>query len=87
MLTHHETDSNRCNWSVNHAVLHLPYWRRRQRAALILTAIAVLAPAHISGEPVSVRHTEGIVHGFLALRTMDGALLANGDLIQTARGE
>jgi hypothetical protein len=61
--------------------------RDRQRAALILTAIAVLAPAQVSGEPVAVRHTEGLVHGFLALRTMDGALLANGDLIQTARGE
>ena len=59
----------------------------RRCAAVILTAIAALAPPVVLGEPVSVRHTEGIVHGFLALRTMDGALLANGDLIQTARGE
>jgi hypothetical protein len=61
--------------------------RGRQRAALILAAITVVAPAHVLGEPVSVRHTEGVVHGFLALRTMDGTLLADGDLIQTARGE
>ena len=27
------------------------------------------------------------MHGFLALRTLDGALLADGDLIQTAHGE
>ena len=63
--------------------------RRRagHRAVLILTAIGLLVPAQGFGEPVSVRHAEGIVHGFLALRTMDGALLADGDLIQTARGE
>src|SRR4029077_3016491 len=59
----------------------------RQRAALFLSALAVLAPAHLLGEPVSVRFTEGIVHGFLSLRTLDGAVLANGDLIQTAHGD
>src|ERR1700676_4178638 len=39
---------------------------------------AALLPA----APVAVRHTEGLVHGFLALSTMDGALLAHGDAIQ-----
>ena len=38
-------------------------------------------------DPVAVRHREGIVHGFLTLRTTDGQLVANGDLIQLARGE
>jgi uncharacterized membrane protein YdjX (TVP38/TMEM64 family) len=38
-------------------------------------------------EPVAVRYTEGIVHGFLTLRTVDGTLIANGDLIQLARGD
>ena len=37
-------------------------------------------------EPVAVRYAEGLVHGFLALRTLDGTLLANGDLIQVAHG-
>jgi hypothetical protein len=32
--------------------------------------------------PVAVRFVEGSVHGFLALRTMDGAPLAAGDLLQ-----
>jgi hypothetical protein len=31
-----------------------------------------------------VRHTEGLVHGFLVLRTMDGDRLAQGDLTQVA---
>ena len=36
---------------------------------------------------VPVRHAEGLVHGFLTLRTTDGAIVANGDLIQTSRGD
>src|SRR5262252_10525965 len=38
------------------------------------------------GEPVAVRHTEGLVHGFLSLRTLEGERLADGDLLQTTRG-
>jgi hypothetical protein len=34
---------------------------------------------------IPVRFTEGSVHGFLELRTADGALLAPGDLIQVVR--
>lgn len=41
----------------------------------------------LSAEAVAVRHTEGLVHGFLVLRTLDGTILANGDLNQVARGE
>ena len=41
----------------------------------------------VLAEPVPVRFAEGIVHGFLSLRTADGALVANGDLIQVARGD
>jgi len=37
--------------------------------------------------PVAVRHTEGLVHGFLVLRTLEGSTLADGDLIQVARGD
>jgi hypothetical protein len=37
--------------------------------------------------PVTVRHAEGLVHGFLVLRTVAGDTLADGDLIQIARGD
>jgi hypothetical protein len=40
-----------------------------------------------SAEPVAVRHAEGLVHGFLVLRTLDGTAIADGDLIQTASGD
>jgi hypothetical protein len=36
---------------------------------------------------VAVRHREGLVHGFLTLRNLQGELLANGDLIQDDRGD
>ncbi len=36
---------------------------------------------------VAVRHTEGVVRGFLVVRALDGRTLADGDLIQFARGD
>ena len=61
--------------------------RVRFRFVAALAACAALSPRALSAEPVAVRFSEGIVHGFLALRTLDGAHVANGDLIQTARGD
>ncbi len=40
-----------------------------------------------AAEPVAVRYTEGALHGFLVLRTLDDKLLAEGDLTQTVRGD
>jgi hypothetical protein len=37
--------------------------------------------------PVAERHPEGLVHGFLVLRTLEGDTLADGDLIQVAHGD
>lgn len=51
-------------------------------AALVLSC----SVAPVRSEPVAVRHSEGIVHGFLVLRTLDGETIAIGDLIQLARG-
>lgn len=50
---------------------------------LLALAVAVLFRTNIApAEPVVVRHVEGLVHGFLSLRSLEGAVLANGDLIQ-----
>jgi hypothetical protein len=38
-------------------------------------------------DPAAVRFTEGQIHGFLTLRTPDGALIANGDEIQANHGD
>ena len=41
----------------------------------------------LTGEPVTVRYTEGVVHGFLVLRASNGQILADGDLNQSAQGD
>jgi hypothetical protein len=51
-----------------------------------LAAFVLMQPRVSSTEPVAVRQTEGVVHGFLILRTLAGETLADGDLIQTVRG-
>src|SRR6185503_15087076 len=52
-----------------------------------LVVCGVLLAASLSADPVPVRNAEGLVHGFLILRTLDGTPLADGDLIQTTRGD
>jgi hypothetical protein len=47
----------------------------------------LLWPGALPGQTVPVRHAEGLVHGFLSLKTLDGTPLADGDLIQTSRGD
>jgi hypothetical protein len=58
-----------------------------RKILVLLASIFVLQPVAPSAEPVAVRHVEGLVHGFLSLRSLDGAMLASGDLIQNARGD
>ena len=54
--------------------------------AFVATAAFASAAITSTAEPVAVRFTEGLVHGFLTLRNVDGNTIANGDLIQSARG-
>ncbi|MGH9142850.1 MAG: hypothetical protein ACRD2I_17095 [Vicinamibacterales bacterium] len=56
---------------------------RLASAVAFVMLVSVSAPT----QPIPVRYREGLVHGFLTLRTTDGALVANGDLIQVARGD
>ena len=55
------------------------------RATLLSSSLLLVAAQASIAEPVAVRHTEGLVHGFLTLRDLDGSLLADGDLFQNAR--
>jgi hypothetical protein len=41
--------------------------------------------ASARAEPIPVQKMEGVVHGFLVLRSLEGDLLAEGDLIQVPR--
>jgi hypothetical protein len=55
--------------------------------AVLVACATLLEPGAMSAAPVAVRHAEGLVHGFLVLRTLTGDTLADGDLIQVARGD
>jgi len=47
----------------------------------------LLACRSLTAEQVPVRHMEGLMHGFLALRTLDGKRLADGEMTQIAEGD
>jgi hypothetical protein len=51
---------------------------------VLVMALLWLWPA--AAAPVAVRFAEGVTHGFLLLRTVDGGLIASGDLLQVGRG-
>lgn len=61
------------------------------RFSLLLVVLgscgAVLLPRPLLAEPVPVRHTEGLIHGFLVLHALNGDSLATGDLTQVAKGD
>ena len=52
----------------------------------LLAVLVLLTPNLLPGAPIPVRFVEGSLHAFLALRTVDGTLIASGDLVQTSRG-
>jgi hypothetical protein len=64
--------------------------RRRRccsiNTGLILALIYALYFA-ATAESIPVRHVEGTEHGFLALRTKEGRVLAVGDLFQVVHGD
>jgi len=53
---------------------------------VLVLVMALLWPWPVAAAPVAVRFAEGVTHGFLLLRTVDGDLIASGDLLQVGRG-
>jgi hypothetical protein len=51
---------------------------------VLVMVLLCLRPAWAA--PVAVRFVEGVTHGFLVLRNVNGGLLASGDLLQVQRG-
>lgn len=52
-------------------------------ATLLISALAPIAKS----ETIPVRYPQGSTHGFLALRTLDGKIIATGESTQTVRGD
>src|SRR2546422_6871314 len=55
--------------------------------AVLLVCAAPFQTIPLAAEQVPVRHMEGLMHGFLALRTLDGKRLADGEMTQIAEGD
>jgi hypothetical protein len=53
--------------------------------SLLAFGLVVLVSTQARAEPIPVRKPEGVVHGFLALRSLEGKVLADGDLVQVPR--
>ncbi len=54
---------------------------------MLLALVVLLTPSAQAQSTVEVRYTEGLIHGFLVLRALDGSTLAHGSLTQVPRGE
>jgi len=54
--------------------------------AILLTSTCVFSGVAAPASPIAVRYREGFIHGFLVLSTLDGVVIAAGDLTQVARG-
>src|SRR5262245_11183781 len=55
---------------------------RFRRLALALTTAAALSNGPAAAAPVAVRYAESITHAFLTVHSMDGTVLAHGELVQ-----
>jgi hypothetical protein len=55
--------------------------------AAALLIVGLLWSGCSAAAPVAVRYREGLLHGFLSLRSSDGEILAIGDLMQTAKDD
>lgn len=53
----------------------------------LLVIVALLQPGALLSDPVAVRHLEGTLRGFLVLRTLEGKVIAVGDLTQVIQGD
>jgi hypothetical protein len=62
--------------------LHTKLVTRAATLCLLSLVMMLLWPLALAAAPVPVRFAEGVTHGFLLLRTIDGALIATGDLLQ-----
>ena len=55
--------------------------------ATILGVVISLPTGSVRADTVTVRYAEGVTRGFLALRTLQGIDVADGDLSQVVRGD
>ena len=64
----------------------LPGWPAKALASLVILLV-LYYPTRSAAEPIPVHHLEGITHGFLVLRDLDGKAIAHGELDQLVSGK
>jgi hypothetical protein len=64
----------------------VPWLRRAAVPGLAVLVGALLWARPLVAATIPVRFAAGAAHGFLVLRTQEGALVAQGELLQSARG-
>src|SRR5213594_436763 len=55
--------------------------------AFLVMGACLLPLGGLRAEQITVRYTEGLSHGFLAIRTLEDKLLADGEITQVAKGD
>jgi hypothetical protein len=61
-------------------------WRRILALALVCAGLVAICALRAAPQ-VAVAHAQGILHGWLVVRSEDGEAIADGELTQLARGE
>src|SRR5207237_7124600 len=58
---------------------------RSRLIAILLACVAMLQPNALFADMIPVRHTEGLIHGFLLVLTFEGKALSDGQTTKDAR--
>jgi hypothetical protein len=82
-LTDHDADYSRHGLRIELQRLGA----RSRLIAILLACAAILQPNALFAETIPVRHTEGLIHGFLVVRTLEGKAVADGQMTQDALGD
>lgn len=78
-----------CNWSGDSNLMAgpIPKLAGHFFVTLILGCGMLAQSPGRSAGPLTVRHVNGLVHGFLLLRTPEGETIATAELTQAVRGD
>jgi hypothetical protein len=74
------------DWKIRIPCSTVMLFTRAVTPCLLILVTVLLCLRQASAAPVAVRFVEGVTHGFLVLRNVNGELLASGNLLQVQRG-
>src|SRR5436305_14589048 len=60
---------------------------RSRLIAILLACAAMLQPSALFADMIPVRDTEGLIRGFLVVRTLEGKAVGDGQMRQGARSD